>query len=164
MVADLPQLGTSASGTNSQRKTPLSASYSAPSASVGATAILACAAKTSDWLAGGGGQDLEQACEISLTFARLDRSLHEVNVRIRNSVIRTSILAPAYKLLGDHGICFQRGLIATVILGRNSLRHVGEDGFHGRHHPLDRLQKSSGGQVFTLPYNLPAVMRLSLTV
>ena len=52
----------------------------------------------------GVGQNLEQACKISLTVARLDRSLHEVNVGIRNSVVRTSILAPAYKLLGDHRI------------------------------------------------------------
>src|ERR1035438_3266960 len=82
--------------------------------------------KISDWLRGV-GQNLEQACEISLTFARLDRSLHEVNVRIRNSVVRTSILAPAYKLLGDHRIRFERSLIAAVIFGRNSPRHVGED-------------------------------------
>ena len=41
------------------------------------------------------GQNLEQACKISLTFARLDRPLHEVNVRIGNSVVRTSILASA---------------------------------------------------------------------
>ena len=61
------------------------------------------------------GQNLEQACEISLAFARLDRSLHEVNVRIGNSVVRTSILTPANKLLGDHRIRFERSLIAAVI-------------------------------------------------
>src|SRR5580704_15664460 len=66
------------------------------------------------------GQNLEQACEIGLTFARQDGPLHDVNVRIGNSVVRTSILAPAFKLLGDYRIRFERSLIAAVILGRNS--------------------------------------------
>jgi hypothetical protein len=43
--------------------------------------------KISTWLVRCVGQNLEQAREISLTFARLDRSLHEVNVRIWNSVV-----------------------------------------------------------------------------
>jgi hypothetical protein len=108
-----------------------------------------------DWLAGGVGQNLEQAREISLTLARLHRSLHEVKVRIGNRVVRTSIPAPAYKLPGDHGIRFERGLIAGVIFRRNSPRHVGKDRFHSWHHPLDRLQESSSGQVFTLPNHQP---------
>jgi len=54
------------------------------------------------------GQNLEQACEISLTLPAWIASLHEVNVRIRNSVSEPRSSHQLTSCLGDHRIRFER--------------------------------------------------------